>query len=467
MPISRRTLIGVIAAIVLLVALFVSWPTLTNEQDYEKVAQSIFTLYNSQSYLKIIERYKAYDWAQESYPDTLMVYCSSLVEAKSPIPSNLKPPSVPRHIAQFAEAYVMMLQGHVRKSRSIFDNLITQSSGKAWGYVALLELALYTQNITSMEPLLSGLSSQKEKGGWIAERALPYYSLMYHYYMANYEEAVPLAKKLAEDLQDDDEQSAIVNISLLLRENHFAHARGALQNAYSLYGETQDLILTESDILLLRSGFESSAQFLEEKTKTYPEKWKVKQQYAFDLLETGRQSVVDEAVKIIMETAQTRLHDLPTVIIAAGALLDFGYYKDAGKLMDELSRLPAPPTEFMTYNLLMAKADSLSERQYSLKNNLAEARKMSPMDPSMLWLSYRVAMSEGNSEVALDILRKLLHLDPYNQAALASMAEMYAKLEQWDKVREPAQKLLSSKRHVNHKLVEEMRAYVAQASSVK
>jgi Tfp pilus assembly protein PilF len=85
----------------------------------------------------------------------------------------------------------------------------------------------------------------------------------------------------------------------------------------------------------------------------------------------------------------------------------------------------------------------------------------------MLWLSYRVAMSEGNSEVALDILRKLLHLDPYNQAALASMAEMYAKLEQWDKVREPAQKLLSSKRHVNHKLVEEMRAYVAQASSVK
>ena len=471
-------IIGMIAALVIATAILpavadrlpaanIKTDKVYDEQDVKLISK----LYRSLAFDQILNEFSDYDWAQQRDPIVLMLYCSALVESGSSIPSNLQSPTVPAYISDFTKGYVSMLKGETHVAKALFKKLIGVKESRIWGYIGLLDQSLFTNNISSMEPILKELINNRNIGTEIPEWILIHYNLAYNYYAGNYDKVVNLLQAVNDKQYIADEFVYELRVRLLLRQNHFVEAQNILNRGFASIGETQDLIVVQSELYEMQYGVKHAIQYLQKMEKRFPRMWKVRQMRAFYRMDIAysigiddNQSI-DEIVEVLKDIANSREFDVPTQLALIDTLINMGRHNEAGPLLNRLNKRHLQLTDFALYNFLMAELDLLAGRKYSLKRNLEEALCMAPMDPHILWFVYKIAKDGRQYEQALYALKQLLRIDPYNQAALASLTKLYIQIGDWEKAFDTGNILINSKRYVDPVLRNKVETYVGRALS--
>ncbi len=438
-----------------------------NEDDFVRDRTSLIKLYNTQAYSEIIKQFKNFEWVEVKNPYEMILYCFALSETDTSPNSIFKSSDIPKHMIEFCSAYVSLMKGNTKYSDKTFEDLATKEKFESWGYIGLLEQSIYTENFSSMASNLDKLKSLKQAESELLDWAIPFYSLIYHYKMANFDEVENIFNlyKIKEKWFNDLVVS--IKINILLRTNKFEEAKNVLNKAFEIYGMTEELILAESNIIYLEKGADISSAYLKERISKFPKMWKLKQQFVFHLLETDQKDTHSKAASVMKKISDIRRHDVLNIILTIDTLMDLGFYDDAGKMLHLLNKQAKQPTDFTSYNTLMAKMDFSAGMITSLKKNLDIALQMSPMESYILWFQYGVAEETNMDKEALDAIHRLLHLDPYNQAVLTSLAKNYYENKQWEKIKVVADKLLKSPRHKDSKLAREMEGYVKMVSKMK
>lgn len=409
-------------------------------------------------YSQTIARYSKYDWSTEQQPKNLIKYCEALFEMGVPIPPALQEPDAPHHIAEFSQAYLMLLNGRVKESEAIFIGLTKDKDRSIWGFAGLLELAIYTKNIASMKKWLDELQNSNKNSDVVAQIS-PLYTLHYEFHMANFEKVEKILKGIESSVE-----SLPIRIHMLLRENRFGDAQRLIdRTATSSDLENQNIIISaQAELILARNGFEKSTEYLKKMSDQFPEMWKVRMLYASHLTGLQGEEAREIAIKTLLSVSNTRKRDLATQLVVINVLLDLRDHDKAGSLITGLSDAP---TEFYYYNLILAKMDFLMRNNESLRLNLSEARAMFPMEPDGLWFTYRLNALNGDYEEAIAALKKLLRLDPHDPYALASLAQTYIAIGRWREARAVAISVLESRRYIDKELRSEMDEYRSRAAA--
>jgi len=424
------------------------------DTDADEVAEAVLSSSNSQH----IHEFSMYDWHAERLPQNLMTYCQALVESGAPIPASLRQPNAPFHVAEFSRAYFMLLNGSARESVEIFAELTKDENHSVWGIVGLLEVAVYTRNITSMRGFLDRMRDLKERDGMLAQ-TFSYYALHYEFHIANYDNAQRILNEI--ELRAE---SLLMQVHLLVRENRFGDAQRHIDLMAKL-PELQGrafIIMAQAEILAVQYGYEKSTKFLNRMSAKFPEMWQLRLLYAIHLTGLERQGPREIAAQTLLSLVDTRKHDIAMRLIVINVLLDLRAYDKAGML---INGLPRALNEFYYYNLVLAKLDSLMGDLNSRHANLSKARAMFPMEPDGLWFAYRISALNGDYQGAITVLNTLLSVDPHDQYVLASLAQSYVAIEQWQEAQAIATSVLQSNRYLDVKLRNEMRELRSRAAA--
>lgn len=446
---------------ILLLVATVLW--VSRERKADTVYNRITSLARSFSYGQILTEFSAYPWDREKDPAVLMVYCEALVEGGKSIPSFLKSPPLPMHIAEFAHGYFNLLNGELQEAVNKFLNLINQTEnkeGQVLGNIGFLEFALYTEAIANMKIPLESLQSIADRNpSSVPSWVIPYYSSWYYFNSGKFSEVGNIIQKYNKEL--DPITLLILQVELLVRDNRFEEAEKTIKNLPTDLLNDQDVIALEADIINLKHGPEQRIKYLYKKHKQFPSAWLIEQRYGEALLESGQAEL---AIEILKKLVQKRTFDVITQLYLAEDMLGYGKVDVTKEIFSHLRKKSAELPHYSTYyNFLLAKIFYMQKKEEEAQKSLSLAMKLYPKAPRFLWLMHDIAREKHDYNNAYQVINEILEIDPNEVSALVSLMELSYLRGKWNELAEAEKKINQSQRYISEEMRDEVKSYKVMA----
>ena len=396
----------------------------------------------SNPYLATVQTLKSHQWSDADDPRLIMDYSEALVETDAEVPGELKGKTP--IIFRFALAYHDLLRGETKESKQIFSALRDDKAGMLFGYVGLLELAKYTGNIMSMEPLLHELKRDITGGMFAPKWVLPYFEATYDLNVGKYDEVAEMIRNAQVREALDQNMVNELQVPLLLRQNHLREARTQLAHS----AQTQDSIIAGADIIAAKDGYEVSSKLLKKKMLQFPLMRKVAEAYVYHSLEVVHfdYKLSVPYLNILVALQQKKTYDVPLKLGLANALFDTGDPLKILRTTELLSELHYAD-DFLFYDLMAAKLALFAKNPVDYKKYMKRAKEKAPLNVAVLWFSYQVAEREKDYGAALKDLEELLRTEPNNVFYLTAKAKTYAKLGRKNEAQNVVKQIMDSKRY--------------------
>lgn len=441
-----------------LLAMVIVTVSCTSKENVGKLDHDkIISLARSFSYKQIVNKFRAYPWYRENDPEMFMIYCEALVETDKSFPSFLKQPPVQTYKSEFAQGYYDLLKGDLRKALNRFSDLTGDQDGKAWGYIGLLEFALYTEGIAGMETLLTHMQQAlvNQDASSIPSWVIPYYSAWYFFYSGNNSQVETIVREYGKQL--DPVTLLTLRVFLLVRENRIEEAKKAIQDMPPDLLNDQKVIALESGLIALESGPEQSLKYLQEKHERFPQMWLIEQRYAESLIQSGK---VQQGIDILKKVSRKRPFDIMVQLDLAENLLRFE--KGEG-VKNIFARVVKDNVGVAYYNILMAQIYRSRGLEDKLQEALKTAKALYPKDPRLLWLTYSISMEKHDYHNARQILKTFLSIDPNEVSALVSLMEVSYLTGKWSELTAAENIIKQSNRYISVEMWDKVNSYNALA----
>lgn len=354
------------------------------ESNYNRIS----SLARSLSYNQILTEFNTYPWDREKDPSMLMIYCEALVESGKSFPSSLESAQLSTYKSEFAKGYFDLLRGELREALIRFVKLTDNTDnkdGQIWGYIGLLEYALYTESISIMKDPLELLKKTVVREPiYIPEWVIPHYSAYYHFYSGNFSEVNKILREHSRQL--DQIVAADLKVNLLIEDNRLEEANKVINNLPSNLRNDQNVIALEADIIGLKYGPDHQMKYLSEKYKRFPRMWAIEQRYAHALIEAGKSQ---HGIDLLKKLAQKRPHDLMIKLDLAETLLFYGNSEEIKKEIKNLFLQMQNNSNYIQlpyYNILLAEIYHRQGEEEKAQKHLKIAMELYPQNPRLLWL---------------------------------------------------------------------------------
>ncbi len=407
------------------------------EQTFERISDLATVLAHD----RILSEFRSYPWEDLRDPAILMFYVYSLAERGKSLPQSLKVPSVPDHIAVFADGYYSLLQGNIPDAKRSFSALKDNGNAKGWGILGLLEAAVFTGNPTGMNEWLT------EAGGLpdihVRRRILPFYETQWKLFCGDYDGLKNTLEWQERNLEPHDYELLVM---YLVREDRFAEASEALAKLPEHVTRGQGLVVVEAGVIEKASGKERSMEYLSKVGLQHPEMWAVRLKYAYGLMQGKDPTDREEAVTILRKIENERPFDWMTQLFIAKAYADLGKLKEAMAIVKQQKHLMR---HVPYYHVVVGNVGYRLRKDEEAYEHVMIATHMAPRDADALWLAYALEKDKGNYSGAIRILKQLLAFDPRDVVRMAELLDMYDLAREWSCIPELADRILNSKRHLD------------------
>jgi len=441
---------------ILLVVLVISVSCTKTEQTDPLSYARIVNLDRSLLYDQIATEFSSYPWDREEDPRMFMIYCEAIVESKNKLPFFLKHPSLPTYKSEFVHGYFNLLQGELKEALKGFITLTENQDGRVWGYIGLLEFALYTEGITSMKELLEMLRVTAEHNpSSVPSWSIPRYSAWYHYYSGEFWEVDSIIRNNNKELDPVD--ILTLRTYLFIRENRFKEAEKFIKDIPPVLLNVQYVIDLEAEVIKLRYGHHEWLKYLSEKIKRYPYMWLIEERYAEALIENGQ---IQVGIEILKKLAKKRPFDLQLRLRLAENLI---YYEKGTGANDIFTFMHRNSTWHAYYYYLRAKIYHGQGQEEKLQKVFNLAREIYPKNTLFLSLMATFSMEKYDYYTASHIIKEILELEPNDISALVLLMELSYYKRDWDKLFKTENKLRKSPRFIDEKTWDEIKSYKALA----
>lgn len=442
----------------ILFVVFVISVSCTKTEQIEPLSYArIVSLDRSLLYDQIAAEFSSYPWDREEDPRMFMIYCKAIVESKSKLPSFLKHPSLPTYKSEFVQGYFNLLQGELKEALKGFITLTENQDGRVWGYIGLLEFALYTEGITSMKELLEMLRVTAERNpSSVPSWSIPRYSAWYHYYSGEFGEVDKIISKYNKEIPTVE--SITLRVYLLIRENRFEDAEKVIKKLSPELLIDQHIIDLEAEIVRLRYGNYEWLKHLYEKFKRFPYMHLIEQRYAEALIDNGQ---IKDGIKMLKKLAKKRPFDITLQLTLAENLLYFE--KDKSGAKNIFLFMGKKLTWDSQYYYLMAKIYHAQRQEEKLQKVFKKAKEFHPKNTQFLSLMFTFAMEKHDYYAASNIIQELLELEPNDISVLVSLMELSYFKGDWKNLFATEKKLEQSPRFIDEKTWNEVKSYKALA----
>lgn len=408
------------------------------KQEFDRISDLATAL----AYNHILSEFKSYPWHDLRDPAILMFYVYSLVERGKSVPRSLKVPSVPEHVAVFADGYYSLLQGDIPNAKRSFSLLKDNSNAKGWGILGLLETAVSTGNPTEMKEWLAEAGDLPDIH--VRRRILPFYEAQWKLFCGEYEGLQKILDGERDTLESGDYADLLVRC--LVREDRFKEAIEVLAQLPDSTKRDQNLVVAKADIIAKESGKEQSKEYLLLSVQEHPEMWAVRLRYAYALIDGKSPSDREEAAIILRKIENERPRDWMTQLHIAKAFADLGKLKEAIAILKRHKRLMR---HVPYYHVVFGNVGYHLRRDEDAYEHMLVATRMAPRNADALWLAYALEKDKRDYAAAIGILKKVLAIDPRDIVPMAELLDMYEMKEEWSCIPGVADRILSSKRYVD------------------
>jgi hypothetical protein len=408
---------------------------------------------------EIVKELNNYQWGKQNDPQMLMIYCGALRETNQDLTEFLKKNSLAGYQRDFAKGYYDLISGNYRDADAKFLDLTGTEDGRIWGYIGILEYALYTQNIVSLGSYLgSPLQRLKEAAennplsvpSWV----IPYYSAWYSFYTFNFSQDIKILEKQGYYKELGPLIELTLKMQLFIKDNNLGAAEETFKTLSEPLSHYQSIIALWSSIIKIRRGPEEAAKFLAQKHKLYPLAWKIEREYAQALIDAGQ---VQAGLDMLKKLAERRPFDLMLQLQLAEDLL----VHERGKGVIDIFRKFQNPIEIPSYNTLLAVLEIKYGREKKARERINFARLVYPKCPSATWATFWLEEKKNNYKKAEQALNDILDLDPHEVQALGDLVKINYLTGKYEDVISNSKKIIDSGRFIPVELSDKIDSYQA------
>lgn len=407
------------------------------------------------AYKEILTEFSDYPWYSDNDPLMFMAFSEALIETKADPSTFIQSSNLKHYKSEFVYGYIEMHSGRWQEALSRFLELTKDKEGYVWGYIGILEYALYTESITNMKgPLRMIQSAAEQNSSLVPSWVLPYYKTYYYWYLGDYPKVVQLIK------EDGDKLDPVVlltfRLNLLIKDNKLDEAETVIKKLPADIRNSVDVVMISSDLINLRYGPSQELEYIEQSYKNNPS-WLLGQRYANVLVEIGK---VKEGIDLLEKLSRQRDYEVALKLDLAEKLY---YYKNVMEARDILYRELKSPIEFTYYNVLRARIYYAQGKHKQMSESLRLAEQSYPKDPRLLWLKYNISFEKQDYQEAKKVIIEVLQLDPNDVSALMALMILNYIDKDWQAMAETEALIEKSKRYINDTFQDRINSYKATA----
>lgn len=461
---SRRLLIAVSLLSVGALAYTSAGPSHASPTASAQLSKEVLHLNGRFEFEKIVELGMRHDWPYGGDPEVLMTYSRALLETGKEVPDTLRTPKAKRSVALFVGAHTDLVRGRIAQAESVFWSLTKSADAKAWGYIGLLEQSAALRDFPAMRQIIAEFRTNSDLENlfpWV----VPHYTTFRLSALGKYRELAELLKApgVVRHLRGQD--VALLRSDILVRNNEFAEAHAVVDREIAKSGLTADLVYAKATITSAERGLRASSKYLRASQKLLPRAWVLEFHAVLHETEARIMSPTQTAHKLV-GLGFERTFDAAGTIGTASLLEDLVATPVATALIEQLNLADEDLRRYATYHIWFAKAHLKERRTESMDLAVRRAIETDPANSGLLWLQYEIARTNRNHVGAIEVLSRMLELDPHNKSAMRAATRVYEDAGQLNDVITMGRRFLESKRAIGAIAEKDVRDRVQRATEL-
>lgn len=427
------------------------------KQPTANLDRQAFALHDKLMFQEVVDLYERASKINELPPYSLILLGSALHELEYDVQKFFKKHSSEKHITEFSLAFSDLLHGKAESADTRFRKLYNTSGvAQFYGIIGLFETALFTLNHSALKELLLELEKNIAVNDKNLKQVVLYYSIMHNRLIGDMQKVTKLlAEMRGDDLQEDFELR-IVEIESLISRNQIDKAFESIDDAIRKFGPIQEAVLLKYRLVSIKNGVDASKAFLDKKTNQNENMWQLELSQYFQQLDSLGGNDGSDIVRKIIAIAENLKRDLQSYLMICNGLLDYGYYIEAGNLMNTFFRNTDNQSKFFMSNVYMSKFHYSSNEEVRFNVSYSTAKQQSPRDIGFLWFQYYLATDAEDYSEASKIIDQILSFDPFDTFVLYEKMTLNANLSNWEQVVSDADMIVESRRFIESTIREEM-----------
>lgn len=363
---------------------------------------------DNKTLLKLME---GVDWSDESNLPLIEILSKSIYELNVSVPSKIEK-SYPE-ITDFIDGYISTRNGEIKIANSYFKSLeFKDQYSKQLSSIGRMSLFEYTNDVAALCGEVKKQEKVKNTSRYWREVLLDY-KLKCMVFYGNYQQAKEILEEYKPNGINDMYKKNLLFIDVMAVLRDFDGAEKLLSGTKDLYGSTENLLLTEANLIAQKEGYAKEAKFL--KKHLNKESFNLNTRYAISLANSD----INQAKKMLVfleKWGNRRKFDIPNKLNLAHYSFNYGFKVPLDRVVYELSHIKNIE-EFVSFNLLEAKLALLKKNYEKTNAKLKEISKKNPYSVDYLWFSYEYNKLLGKNRIAKQYLIDYLKVDPNNQIA--------------------------------------------------
>lgn len=411
-------------------------------------------LYDNLRFKDVVDLYEKNTKINNLSPYSLIFLCSALNELEYDLEEFLLKHNSSGVVKDFSLAFTNLLNGKADVAKVAFHKL-RKASGRGfyYGTIGLFETALFLSDQSALKKQIEELKGDQSVFNEDIHQAILYYTIVYYKLIGNMSGAMHLMEDVDSDDSDRDFGMLIASAEILIAQNRLKDALKLVDDVIKVFGPLQDAILLKYRLICLKDGEDIGALFLNKMIRQNDRSWQLKLTKYFQELDSLKNNshIVSDIIKI----AKSRRHDIQSLLMICNELLDYGYYAEAGKLMNIFFRNTDNQSNFFMSNFFMTKFYfSSGGERFNVSHDAA--RRQSPKDYGLLWFEYFLAMEKRKNTEAFEILDQLLSFDPFDSFVLYKKIVLNVSMNKWQQVLSDIDKITQSRRYLDPEMKREL-----------